>query len=743
MKPSLVSRISRLAGYVLPWAAFLAFMAWGWGPRDVFRTLPHYGDALETVVSATWFSDALAQGQNPLIYPYNYFPEGWRVGSHSVGALLYLALVPLVRIGGGAFAYNVTLLLACIFGFAGALLFARRHLTPLPATAVALAIAFWSMRWSAAMEGRLNIFLAAALLPWMLWGAERAGDALTRRRVGWLALVALFWTAAFNLSLYFVFIGGIMLALWMLLTTGSKLDTWPRRLLALCFTSAALLIFGAPWLILNLHESAIANPPFYSIGEVNFSGASLNSIPIPFLYHPWLASSARSLYRGEPWEQGVANLGLAWSIVAVIGAILGRRFNAWRPALALALVCVLLAQGLTLHWDGQAVQWPLLRPLNLVIWQIGHTLKPGFFTDSQSPAPFVDAIPLPALLLAAFAPFWERGRIFARYALAASLGMYLLAGMALVRVRALWPRRLIAGRAVQLALVGLLLFEIVPPPLKMLPFPPAGHAAYTWLSQQTLAGEGIVNVFAASPSALVLSNVGYNLLAPSYHRQATAAGAAGVRPKHTNVLNDWLATHEHPFWQPDLPQILRDYRVRYVVIEMQGAGEQGLWQEALVAAEFKPVDCFPAPDGLTPWDWPICIVEVPPSRAPTINLLLHDGWSGFEDWGVWAEGLRSDAQFVVTSRAPVRLDLAVFPLCVPGKHQRVTIEVNGAASATHEWRDCEPWNAAIDIPETLVRVGFNDLTVRAAYAEPPLQGGGSDPRKLSVGFSRLKVTSGW
>ena len=120
-------------------------------------------------------------------------------------------------------------------------------------------------------------------------------------------------------------------------------------------------------------------------------------------------------------------------------------------------------------------------------------------------------------------------------------------------------------------------------------------------------------------------------------------------------------------------------------------------------------------------------------------MLLHDGWSGQEDWGVWAEGMQSDAQFVVTSRAPVRLELAAFPLCVPGKNQRISLEVNGTAVADHEWRDCEPWNTSVDIPEALVRVGFNDLTLRSAYAEPPPQAGGSDPRKLSAGFSRLKV----
>jgi len=729
-------RVARLAPEVLPWVAFLGFMLWAWGTRDIFRTVPHYGDALETIVSATWFSDALAQGQNPLIYPYNFFPEGWRVGSHSVGTFLYLVLVPLVRIGGGAFAFNIAVLFTCVFGFAGALLLARRHLTALPATVVSLAITFWSMRWYEAMQGRLHTFLPAAILPWMLWGVERAYAASSlRRRVGWLILVTALWAVAFNLSLYFVFLDGIMLALWMLLITGSKLEAWPRRLLDLCFMSAVLLVLGAPWLILNLHESAIADPQFYRIAEVNFDGASLNSFPIPFLDHPWLASFARSLYRGEPWDQAMGNLGLAWTLVAILGIFLARKNRAWRPAIAVALVGLLLAQGLTLHWNGQPVQWPALRPLNQALWQVGHSLKPGFFVDDQPPAPFADAIPLPALLFAIFVPFWERGRMFARYALGASVAVLLLAGMALVEVRRLWPNRLTVGLTLQLVLAGILLFEIVPPPLDALPFPPEGHPAYTWLSQQSIPGEGIANVFAAHPSTLVLSNHSYNLLAASYTRQATVVGA-GVHPRHTDVLNEWLATHEHPFWQPDFAQILRSYRVRYIVMGMLGEWEPGLWQEAQAAKEIKPVSCFPAPEGTTPWDWPICILEVLPPRSPEINVLLHDGWSGQEDWGVWAEGTQSDAQFVATSRSPVRLEVAAFPLCVPGKNQRISLEVNGTAVADHEWRDCEPWQATVDIPEALVRVGFNDLTLHPAYAIAPTAG---DTRPLSVGFSKLRV----
>ncbi len=744
MSPS-PSRLERVAGWILPWVAFLAFLVWAWGPRDLFRTIPHYGDALETAVLAPWVSDSLATGRNPLIYPLNYFPEGWRVGSHSMSILLYVLLAPLARLGGGAFFYNVGTLLACLIGFAGALSLARRHLPAFPAAVVALAMTFWGMHWSETVEGRLNYFLAASLLPWMLWGVERAFAAPWRRRYLWLFLVGVVWAFLFNLSLYFVFLGGVLLGLWMLLSPalGGKAGGWKRRLSGLCFVIAVFLVLSAPWLILNVRETALVDSPPFSIAEVDFSGASLNSLPIPFLSHPWLASFARSIYRGEPWEQGTANLGLAWSIVALAGAWLGRRHRAWLPALAVAAVCLMLAMGLTLHWDGRTVQWPPLRPLNRVIWQVGHALKPAFFVDSEPSARFADAVPLPGLLLAVFVPLWEQARVFARYALAASLGVYLLAGMALAQVRRtqVWPSRPLAGLVIQVVLAAVLLFEIVPSPLSALPFPPEGHPAYTWLSQQALNGAGIANVFAAHPSTLVLSNMSYNLLAPSYHKQATLSGITGVRPRYNAQLNEWLATHEHPFWHPDLAPILRSYRVKYILMEMQGEWEGGLWQEARAAKEIKPLECFPGPPSgsTTPWNWPICVLEVLPSPSPDFNVLLHDGWSGMEGWGVWAEGTRSDIQFVVTSRSPVRLELAAFPLCVPGKQQRISLAVNGTEVAVHEWSDCEPWNAAADIPAALVQVGFNDLTVRAAYAELPPQAGGSDPRKLSVGFSRLRV----
>ena len=90
----------------------------------------------------------------------------------------------------------------------------------------------------------------------------KLGDDSVLGRVVLVAGVAALWAVAFNLSLYFVFLNGVLLALWMLFITGSKREGWSKRLLDLCIVGALLLVLGAPWLILNLRESAIADPLF-------------------------------------------------------------------------------------------------------------------------------------------------------------------------------------------------------------------------------------------------------------------------------------------------------------------------------------------------------------------------------------------------------------------------------------------------------------------------------------------------
>ena len=477
-------------------------------------------------------------------------------------------------------------------------------------------------------------------------------------------------------------------------------------------------------------QTAKVDPLYFSIEQVDISAASPNSFVAPYLFHPWLAELAAQIYHGPPWEQGCANFGIVGTLAALGGIVWGRRSPARRPAVVTASVCLTLALGLTLLWDGTAVQSSFFSPVDRLLWQAGHTLKPAFFIADSPPEPFGSAVPLPGWVLAAVVPLVERGRMFVRYALPAGLGLAILAGLAMTALRRTW---------LQLLLGALLIFEVVPPPLSSVPYPPAPHPAFLWLNQHVPATTGIVTMFAAHPSDLILSIRGVTLLAALYSRQPNVSGATGVLPRYTDQLNTWLATHEHPFWQPDFGPLLRSYGTGYILMEMHGDWEQELWQEALASSVVKPVGCFPTASGSGPWPWPICILQLQPSPLPSVNLVLHGGWSGLESWGVWNEGTTSSALWVATEVQTRQLELSVFPLCVPGRQQELTVLVNGTVLATHHWQDCQPWTASLLIPAALVQVGFNDLDMRAAYAARPADPSRNDPRLLSVAFTRLTI----
>ncbi len=721
-------RLLDLLVRALPWLVFAILMLWSWGWRNLATTLPHYGDTMETVVATQWFDEAITQGKSPLLYPLNYFPEGWRVASHSAGMAIAVLLWPLHKLDGPVFAANVAALLSCLFAYLGAYLVARFYLDRLTAILPAVAFTFWAMRWYELMGGILQIFLGSALMPWMIWSVERAFRA-DRRRLAWLALAAACWSLAFMITQYFAVAGGAVVAVWIVLCQSGQPRSWKQRLVYLAAAAGFFLLFSAPWLLLNGRETALADPSYYSIQEVNGNSASLNSLLLPFLYHPWLGSLAQRLFGGEPWEASVANLGFAASLASLAGVVLAFRRRAWRPVLGLAGLGLVLTLGMTLHWNTQPVTAPWLAPLDRLLWQMGHALKPGFFTGSQPTPPLDTAAPLPGYLLAILVPFYERGRMFSRYGLVMVLGVYMLAGLAITRLPRPWQRLLVGS---------VLLFALIPPRLEVHTWPPQPHPGFVWLSQHLPPGEGVVNVVAVHPTTAGITIGGETLLAAEFHQMPTASGSAGVKPRHALFLEHWLATHEHPYWQPDLPAILRAYRVRYIALQMEGEWEQGLWKEALVSKEFKPVGCFPPPAQGDPWDWPVCVAEVPANPRPDFNLMLHEGWSGLEDWGVWVEGTEAHAQWVQTSRTPQRLEVAAFPMCLPDKKQSVEVAVNGTIIATHPWENCDPWSATVDIPADLVQVGANDLVVRAAYAASPPDNP-AETRQLSTGFTRLQI----
>jgi hypothetical protein len=227
-----------------------------------------------------------------------------------------------------------------------------------------------------------------------------------------------------------------------------------------------------------------------------------------------------------------------------------------------------------------------------------------------------------------------------------------------------------------------------------------------------------------------------------YHDQPTVAGTSSVLPAQMLFLNNWLSQRPHPFSNPNFVQMLRYYQVRFILLHMRSTGEWAALEEAKQAREVGNTQCFSPPAGPSPWPYPICVIEVMPSATPYSNVKFQNGWADKEDWGIWATSTQSQASWVAASRVEYRLSVDSIPMCVPAQSQRITLEVNGVEVGTHQWDSCDHWSDNMMIPERLIRIGWNDLVIRTAYAARPIDithGQNGDTRQLSVGFARLSV----
>ncbi|MBN1180380.1 MAG: hypothetical protein JXD18_14315 [Anaerolineae bacterium] len=714
---------------LLPWALFMAFLLWAWRVDDLFHAAPGYGDVLEVVWGVEWYADHFPSTA-VLSYPMIFYPHGWPVATFGCAPGLLVALLPLYALGGAVFAHNAGVILAQFVAFAGMYRLARRF-TPssFASTVAALLFAFWGCRW-ARIYGHLNVLLGTALMPWMAWGLERAfRDA--RRRWLWLVLVGGLWALALTSILYFAWLGGVLVAGWALGRWIGGRVRWRDALVALCGSTAAAVALSAPVLVVFLQGYAAIDAASYDIYHVNHWGASLNSFPVPFVFHPWLGGWARWLYRGPVDESGVANLGLIASLVALAGSVGGRRERRRWPLLSVVLVGLVLALGLTLKWDGVMVQVPALRSLNGVLWRIGQQLKPALFPTDSPPPPFDTALPLPALMLAILVPFWEAARVLNRFVFVAGIGFFVLVALGLQRVRRL-PLRLL--------LAALLLVEFVPPPSGSVPYPPPPHPAFAWLRENAASGDVVVDLLAPAPGTLALANRPRTLWATREHSLPTVAGTSAVWPAYTAFLNQWLLDHPHPFGRSEFAPLLRAYRADYLLLHVEGENECAMLEE--VGGDIALVECFDPPEGPSPWPYSICVLQVEPSRTPALDVVLREGWSTPEGWGVWAVGTTSSARWAATASEDTRIAWEAFPHCVSGAHQTLWLEVNGASVATYRWDGCAPWSGEVVVPADQVHVGWNELRLHAAYAVSPAEASGGanpDPRPLSVGFTRLTV----
>ncbi len=710
---------------LFPWLVFWALFAWGWQVRNPFTDIPacyESPDAFEVLWGIRWYHEALfSRHLTPFFTNLAFHPIGWHTTTLAHTPTLFVIAQPLYMVGGEVFTYNIFVVTALVVAFAGTVRFMRLFTRDAAALVAALAFTFAGARWFRVNEGHLPILWLSGLLPWLAWMLEQARTAPECRK--WPLLAGLLWGAMIHWTLYGIFLGAALFAVW------GRFIFRPEGIRRGLWIAIIALIIGLPVIGLYAWGQAQDQTRFFSAEDDVMWSASLNSLSVPSVFHPLppVRRIARSVYTGPYNESGIINLGPVMSLLALFGLVVALRA---RPRAAgpvwLTGMGLVLGLGLWLRWNGDVLQFPPLRPLNVAIWRLGHALKPEIF-PSPDPPPFLETgVPLPGLLLIAIVPSAEGARTFARYGLIGILGAATLAGMALPRL----PRLL------RYLLITLWLVEILPPSTGSFPVPYGEHPAYAWLAEQDMGPEGIVDII--YPTVMLSGAV---VWASELHHHPTAAGTGSSWPRHFAALWDYFWNDEAALSRLRTGLVLQQYRVRYLFLHLRGPREEAMWKMVRNNPAFRPLRCFDPLPGPTLWPYPICIAEVLPTQRP-IQVAPIKGWSDLEEWGMWSEGTRAEAGWIASERRDYALHIGAFPFCVPDQHQRMSVFVNGKKIAEHLWEDCEHWEGTIPIPATIIRAGWNTFTFEYAYAIRPYEltrGEQVDHRALAVGFTALEI----
>jgi hypothetical protein len=718
---------------IWPWAAFLAMLAWAWRVNDLFNNVPAYGDVLEVLWGLQWYAQSIFHGHNPLYYSAVFAPEGWQVATLAHGPILFVSLLPLYALGGAAFAFNFATLIANALAFGGMFKLARLWLRPFASTLAALAFTYWGFRWFRT-SGHLHTLVATAMLPFEVWAWEQARQR-PARRARWYVVTGLLWGISITASLYALWHGALLLLVWGLTERLTKAINWKTLATGFLVAGVSALAVCSPTLWLFWRGLSNGLTHFNNVDALVYWSASLNSLPIPSLMHPWtwLRGLAQRLDWGPFNEAEVANFGLTVFLAGLAGAIAARKDRRLWPLMACVVVGLVFAMGPVLKISGQVAPAAWLGALDNALWTVGRHLKPGLFTQDQPPTGLARAIPLPDILAAMLVPFWEGARVASRFTFVAALGLFILMGGAIERLKPAWLR---AG----LALV--LVIEFLPAPTGSVPAQPATHPAFAWLQSQDLAGGAIIDLDSQLANRLEPLLGGDIIFATLYHHQATASAIGSYMPAHFLFLQQWFENTLHPLVNPELTQVMRFYHIRYLNIHMDTGHEQPLVDDARANPELGPVQCFNPPASKSPWPYRMCLLEVLPALNARINVIRRTGWSSDEPWGTWIEGQQASADWVATAAREQQLNITLLPVCVPGRPQHVTLTVNEAVVADHTWNNCDLWSAQVSVPARLVQIGWNHIAIQADVAVQPVNpatGQITDDRILSVAATQLLV----
>jgi hypothetical protein len=261
------------------------------------------------------------------------------------------------------------------------------------------------------------------------------------------------------------------------------------------------------------------------------------------------------------------------------------------------------------------------------------------------------------------------------------------------------------------------------------------HPAHEWLIAQPMEpGKGILDL---DPKIMH----GATPLYISWQTKIPTASAIGsFLPAQSKALLDNAS-----IWNgrslDSLARLYQAYDIRYLVIHNNKEKSNEVWEYLQTAPDhFTAVGCFDPPaDYESPWAYPICIIEI--KDHPTVsNIHPIYGFSDEESWGMWSIEDRPRFNFIATAEKPYQVEAEIFPHCIDGQLQSLSMIYHDQTLYTHEWEDCEPIHIQLTIPAEEPQVGLNEIQLELGYALSPAElGTGNDPRKLGVGFSKFQI----
>ncbi len=702
---------ARIGAWLVPLGIWFLWLQWAWPPSGFFRSVPAGEDTLEVMWALAWYRRALLElHTSPLFHPLAFAPQGWHVAKQHHGPFLIGLMLPWSLLGGDAFAFHFLAWLIFSLAFVGAFRLARLFCRDAwLATAAGVAYALFNGAFAAtqAYGDYLPVAWGAAHLALLAFALERA------RRAGWASR----WLVRAG------GIGGLGIAgtPYLLLLSGPMLlvygwGAWRGRRLGrlLLYGWGVAALVGAPWLALFAHaflqDQMLGQTLETAMGNGYPWAHALAWNP----YHRWLR------WRPPPAPPPVLTLGMVPAGSSLLGLALARsrrpRLRSG-PLLRIAALGACLATGIAARWDAPLrIPWtPGWTALAEAAWRIGHARKPDLFADPALPPQWADLTLTPSLLLWAAVPFWEAAGTVWRFIALTALGLTIAGAEAWSRVASPWLQR---------GLASLWLLEAIMAPPPMLPWPYAVHPAFEWLRRNPEPG-AVVDAFADHTPGLHLSRVA--VMATEYHRRPTLSGFTPFHPRWIERLQrgrGLLFRHR--------PDGLGRHGFRFLVVH-NPPSDWAKW-----GWPFSLERCFDPPSVPSPWNYPICIFRIPDRGEPEItNLWLLEGWSGPEGWGIWVEGTEAYALWLAeAAETPAALEWVAFPLCQPGKTQRLEVSWNGHRLGVEEFAGCAERTARWRIPDGWMRRGVNELRFRFAYAAVPVQG---DTRRLSVGFRGIWV----